>query len=119
MLGVIENKTGTYKRELVSNFEHYHLEFRDFEAIKELIDDWGVLYRGEPKLDKRQILDYQKKRKLRTEYQAEKLLQKKGRIKLRAPLYDQLKNRKVGDMIEEVQFVAKILYRAELCEVVI
>lgn len=119
MLKDIDNIKGCYKRQLVSHFEEYSLFFNDFEIIKELIDFWGVLYMGEKRFDKRQILDFSKRRKISSFAKSERLLVKQSRLENRSDVFWQLENRKVKDMDKNVRVVAEILYRAKLCEVAV
>lgn len=119
MLKDIGNIDGLFFRELPSYFIEYRLAFTDFETIKELIDYWGVLYQGEKRFDKRQLLDYSRKRKISDLNRVERLLIRQSRIEMRLSFYWQLENRKVKEMDKNVQTVAEILYRAKLCEVAV
>lgn len=119
MLKAIDNEEGIFYRELPSYFKEYRLFFKDFEPIKDLIDRWGVLYQGEKRFDKRQLLDYSKRRKISDLNRVERLLIRQSRIEMRSEVYWQLENRKVKEMDNNVQTVAEILYRATLCEVAI
>lgn len=119
MLKDIGNIDGLFFRELPSYFVEYRLIFSDFEAIKALIDRWGLLYQGEKRFDKRQLLDYSKRRKISDLNRVERLLIRQSRIDMRSEVYWQLENRKVKEMDNHVQTVAEILYRATLCEVAI
>ncbi|MGT2807587.1 hypothetical protein DIX60_06150 [Streptococcus iniae] len=119
MLRDIENKEGIVYRDIPSHFNEYHLEFKNFEDIKELIDYWGLIYRGEPKIDNRQLIDFMRRRKVAEKQKAERILIKQGRITLRNKEFEQLQTRKIGAMSDEVRLVAQILYRAELCDIVI
>ena len=119
MLKDIGNIDGLFFRELPSYFIEYRLAFTDFETIKELIDYWGLLYKGEKRFDKRQLLDYSRKRKISDLNRVERLLIRQSRIEMRSSLYWQLENRKVKEMDKNVQTVAEILYRAKLCEVAV
>lgn len=119
MLKGIDNVDGIFYRELPKHFKEYRLFFKDFEPIKELIDRWGVLYQGEKRFDKRQLLDYSRKRKISDLNRVERLLIRQSRIEMRSSLYWQLENRKVKEMDKNVQTVAEILYRAKLCEVAV
>lgn len=119
MLRDIENKDGKCERELPDYFEEYYLEFKNFDDIKELIDFWGLLYRGEPKIDNRQLIDFMRKRKVSERQKAERILIKQGRINLRSKEFNSLQTQRIKDMSSEVKLVAQILYKANLCEVVI
>lgn len=119
MLKGIDNVDGVFYRDLPHYFKEYHLDFYDFETIQELIDYWGLLYKGEKRFDKRQLLDYSKRRKISDLNRVERLLIRQSRIEMRSEVYWQLENRKVKDMDTNVQIVAEILYRAKLCEVVV
>lgn len=119
MLKDIDNLEGVFVRQLVPYFDEYYLDFSNFEDIKELIDSWGLLYQGEPKIDNRQVLDYMTRRKEKNKERAERVLIKSGRINLRSNYFEELKNRRVKDMSRDVKIVAGIIYRSGLCEVVI
>ncbi|MFS1664089.1 hypothetical protein [Streptococcus sp. zg-JUN1979] len=115
----MDNIEGVFVRDLPRYFEEYYLQFRKFEDIAELIDHWGLLYNGEPKVDNRQVLDYMKKRKEKDEARAKRYLTKKGRMRQRQGLLDELKCYKVSQMRRSVRMTAEILYRTGHCEVVI
>ncbi|MGT2888384.1 hypothetical protein N1495_01360 [Streptococcus didelphis] len=119
MLKDIKNKNGMFYRDLPDYFQEYHLEFKNFEDIKELIDYWGLIYRGEPKVDNRQLIDFMRKRKVSEKQKAERILIKQDRIKLRSKEFNALEIRKIKDMSLELKLIAQILYRAKLCEIVI
>ncbi|HEN0407595.1 TPA: hypothetical protein U5Y67_000086 [Streptococcus agalactiae] len=119
MLRDIENIDGKFERELPKYFAEYHLEFKNFGDIKELIDFWGLLYQGEKRFDTRQLLGYSRRRKIDDLKKVERILIRQSRMEMRSDVYFQLSNRNVKDMDENVQWVAELLYRAKLCEVAI
>lgn len=119
MLKDLDNLEGVFVRELPPFFENYYLEFRNFDDIAELIDFWGFLYKGEAKVDNRQVLDYMKKRKERNNDRAKRYLLQQGRIKLRQKELQELRVKRIGAMSSNVKWVAAILYRTGHCEVVV
>ena len=121
MLKNIINKNGEFIREFPVYFMEMYVDVSDdrFEDIKELIEFWGILYCGEPKIDDRQITDFMKKRKVENYQTAERILYKQGRIVLRQPFFDEMRKKKIGKMSQNVQIACQILYRAGLIEVAI
>ena len=119
MLKVIANVEGAFKRPLITHFEEYRLYFKDFEAIKGVIDVWGVLYMGERRFDNRQILEFSKRRKISDLAKSEQLLVKQSRLDMRSDIFWQLEHRRVKEMEANVRLIAEILYKAALCEVAI
>lgn len=121
MLKDIINKNGNFVRELPPYFKEMYVDVSDdcFEDIIELVEHWGILYCGEPKIDDRQVTDFMKKRKVENYKTAERILYRRGRIALRQPFFDEMRKKKIGRMSQNVQLACEILYRSGLIEVAI
>lgn len=121
MLKDVMNKDGNFIRELPDYFIEMYVDVPDdrFEDIKEVIEYWGILYCGEPKIDDRQVTDFMRKRKVENYHTAERILYRRGRIALRQPFFDEMRKKKIGRMSQNVQLACEILYRSGLIEVAI
>lgn len=115
------NKAGNFIRDLPDYFTEMYVDVPDdrFEDIKELVDHWGILYCGEPKIDDRQVTDFMKKCKVENYKTAERILYRRGRIALRQSFFDEMRKKKIGRMSQNVQLACEILYRSGLIEVAI
>lgn len=115
---VSDNPRGLFKRSLPAYAEdlYVHLPKDDYKDLEELIDDWGLLYCGEPNIDERQVLDFMTERHLTTETYAAKLLRKRGRMELRQALLNELYKRTLKQMSPNVRTTCIILYRANLID---
>lgn len=113
-----DNPKGLVKRSLPAYADHLyvHIPKEDQKSLEELIDDWGLLYCGEPNIDERQVLDFMEERHITTEKYAAKLLRKRGRMELRQALLQELHKRPLKQMSPNVRIACVILYRANLIE---
>lgn len=115
---VSDNPRGIFKRSLPAYADnlYLHLLKDDYKELEELIDDWGLLYCGEPNIDERQVLDFMTERHITTKTYAAKVLRKRGRMELRQPFLNELHKRTLKQMSPNVRTACIILYRANLID---
>lgn len=100
-------------------YEQLYLEIYDLTYVKNFIDYWGFLYLGEVKESVIPNLDDIRQKVFDTEEHRERYMSKVCRQLARAPFYEELETRALYQMSPNVRWVAEMLVKSGLAELVL